>query len=209
MTKTETNLPQYFQVKMGKTEYEIETESLVSTLCHQFLNTNREAYNPSHYDILFNTTRNEIEDYLNHLCESQDNSVDLFGNWAEDFHNFQNEKNKIYCRDLIIDFSDGSNWSFRLLDILSLKYGDQEFGFDMDNDDPVLTSDEKLIEWVSELNWDDISHLAEEIKRPQPELDYSIEWKTANKEVKNWEKTINILDIFEITTEDYDEEDDD
>ena len=41
MTKTETNLPQYFQVKMGKTEYEIETESLVSTLCHQFLNTNR------------------------------------------------------------------------------------------------------------------------------------------------------------------------
>ena len=79
----------------------------------------------------------------------------------------------------------------------------------MDSDDPVLTSDEKLIEWVSELNWDEISHLAEEIKRPQPELDYSIEWKTANKEVKNWEKTINILDIFEITTEDYDEEDDD
>jgi hypothetical protein len=40
---------------------------------------------------------------------------------------------------------------------------------------------------------------AEEIQRPQPETNYSRIWKRSKKEIIDWDKTINLLDLMEMT----------
>lgn len=75
-----------------------------------------------------------------------------------------------------------------------------------------MQDDVSLLTWLSsEIKWDDIMHLADEIQRPQPEPDYDSEWINSKKYVKTWDKDFNILEMLGITdkidSED-DEEDD-
>lgn len=193
------DLPVFFEVKMGKSIYEMETKSLLSTMTQQFLSSKREDYNADHYNLLFSTTKQEIEDYIEHLWEMDNIFIDLFGNWMEGFHEFQNEKNKVFCRDLIVEFKDGSKWSIKLIDLLSLKNSENPSTFEVDFDDPILKNDEDLIKWVNTLKWNEVSMFAEEIQRPQPETNYSRVWKRSKKEIIDWDKTINILDLMEMT----------
>ena len=40
------------------------TESLINSICHQYLNKHQTLYNFEHYDVLFSTAKVEIEKFL-------------------------------------------------------------------------------------------------------------------------------------------------
>ena len=195
------NLPSYFEVKIGNSKFGMMTESLITTLCHQYLNKHQNIYNFDHYEMIFHSVKLEIEKFVETLVEKQVEELDLLGNWIEDFQTFQQEKNQHLCRDFVVEFSDGSKWSIRLLDLLSIKYDDE-----IDDDDPILKDENLLLKWINTLSWNDLEPFAEEIQRPQPAPDYVKEFKKAKKEIIVWEKTINLLDLLE-TSNDEDEDD--
>ena len=78
----------------------------------------------------------------------------------------------------------------------------------------MINDDDSLLKWIQEnLTWNDISHFAEEIQRPQPEPDYNDEWKESLKIIKEWENTFSILELVGKTdiideSQDSDEPDD-
>lgn len=195
------NLPTYFEVKIGNSKFEMMTESLITTLCHQYLNKNQNIYNFDHYEVIFQSVNLEIQKFLEHLVKKESNDFDLLSDWIEQFQDFQQEKNQHLCRDFVVEFSDNSKWSIKLLDLLSIKYGDE-----IDEDDPLLKDEKLLLKWINSLNWKDLELYAEEIQRPQPAPDYVEEFKKAKKEIIAWEKTINLLDLLEASN---DEEEDD
>jgi hypothetical protein len=84
---------------------------------------------------------------------------------------------------------------------------DSDFAINFDDD--LLKNDEEFIEWVSNLAWDDIKHLADEIKRPQPEPDYENEWQSTQKSIVKWEESFSIFDFFEINDTMSEEDSDD
>lgn len=189
-------LPDYFKVKMGNFQYDIDTESLIASLTHQFISKNTNSDNFQSYDTIFNIAKVEITEYLEHLFKNNNDSIDLFGDWIDDFKLFHAEKNKPICRDLMFEFSDNSKWSIKVLDLLAFKSDDNEF--ELDFDDEMLKNDDELLSWVNSLNWSDIQHLAEEVEKPEPIIDYENEWKSCNKNLVFWEDTLNLLDFFEI-----------
>lgn len=195
------NLPAYFEVKIGNSKFQMMTESLITTLCHQYLNKHQNVYNFDHYEVLFHSVKLEIQKFLEHLTNNEINELDLLEDWVDKFQDFQQEKNKYLCKDFVVEFSDNSKWSIKLLDLLSLKYDDE-----IDEDDPMLKNEQLLLKWVTSLSWKDLEMYAEEIQRPQPEPDYVKEFKKAKKEIVVWEKTMNLLDLLEASN---DEEDDD
>jgi hypothetical protein len=81
------------------------------------------------------------------------------------------------------------------LDLLAYKNSDDLI---FDYDDEIIKDDTVLLNWVNELAWEDIKHLAEEVCRPQPEPNFEEEWKNCNKTIVNWDETLDILDFFEI-----------
>ena len=106
---------------------------------------------------------------------------------------FEVTKNEIfdYLKSLDTEEKD-----IRLIDILSIKAGSDEDSFEIDIDDPLINDDDSLLKWIQEnLTWNDISHFAEEIQRPQPEPDYNDEWKESTKIIKEWENTFSILEL--------------
>ena len=124
---------------------------------------------------------------------------------------FENEKRYIVetvfshflnTNDFILEFSDKSKWSIRLLDLLSIRYN----GEDVPDDDPFVKDEQAITEWVKTLAWDDVFQLAEEIKRPEFCPDYNEELAEAKVEIVPWDKSINLLDLFESTLND-DEQD--
>ena len=210
----ETEENYYFKVKLGKLTYEIELSSLIAVMANQIISSNPALSHEENYDIAFEVTKNEIFDYLKSLDTEEKDTIDLFDNWFYDFTTFQKQKNKPFCKDLIIEFSDKSKWSIRLIDILSIKAGSDEDSFEIDIDDPLINDDDSLLKWIQEnLTWNDISHFAEEIQRPQPEPDYNDEWKESLKIIKEWENTFSILELVGKTdiideSQDSDEPDD-
>lgn len=186
----------YFRVKLGKSSYEIEMSSLIAVMANQIISSNPSLGYDENYDIAFDVTKNEIYEYLKSLKTDEQDTIDLFGNWFDDFTNFQKQKNKPFCKDLIVEFSDKSQWSIRLIDILSIKAGVEEDSFEIDIDDPLINDDDLLLKWIQEnLSWNDVAHFAEEIQRPQPEPDYNNEWKESFKIIKEWENTFSILEL--------------
>lgn len=196
--KIMSSLPSYFSVKLGNTKYKMMTESLINSICHQYLNKHQNLYNFEHYDVLFSTVKAEIEKFLIHRAENNVKTFDFFDNWQEEFQSFQVDKNKFLCKDFILEFSDKSKWSIRLLDLLSMRYN----GEDVPDDDPFVKDEQAIKDWVKTLSWDDISMLAEEIKRPDLCPDYNDELSKADIEIVPWEKSINLLDLFESTLDD-------
>jgi hypothetical protein len=196
------NLPTYFEVKIGNSKFDMMTESLITTLCHQYLNKYQNIYNFDQYEVIFHSVKIEIEKYVFNLAENNIKEIDILGNWAEKFQEFQQDKNQHLCKDFVVEFSDNSKWSVKLLDLLSLKYNDQ----DIDDDDPFIKNEKLILNWAKTLIWSDLEMYAEEIQRPQPEPDYAKEFKRAKKEIVSWEKTINLLDLLEASNEE-DEDD--
>jgi len=186
------NLPSYFEVKIGNSKFEMMTESLITTLCHQYLNKYQNVYNFDHYEVIFDSVKSELQKFLENIAGRDFKEIDLLGNWAEEFQLFQQQKNQHLCKDFVVEFSDSSKWSIKLLDLLSIKYDD-----DIDEDDPLLHDEKLLLKWINTLAWTDIEPYAEEIQRPQPSPDYAKEFKRAKKEIISWEKTINLLDLLE------------
>lgn len=190
------NLPDFYKTKIGNSEYEIEAETLLASMAHQFISKSNNQNNIENYDVIFQISKSEIEEYLILKYENEDNFIDLFGNWIEDFRKFHTQKNEPICRDLIFSFSDSSKWCVKIIDLLSLRESEDDTTINFD--DEILKDNTKLIDWVNTLSWDDIKDMAEEIQRPQPEPDYSQEWLSIEKELVNWDETINLLDFFEI-----------
>ncbi len=195
MVTPKNTLPDFFEVKIGSTNYELDTDTLISSLSHQYLSKNSNQNSFDSYDILFSLIKDEITEYLQKIVDDKNNFIDLFGNWSEEFRLFHNKKNEPFCRDINFNFSDGSKWSVKILDLMTLR---EDFDASKINyDDPILYDHKLLIDWVTELSWDNIYQIAEEIERPQPEPDYETEWKKCEKNIVFWEKTFNILDFFE------------
>lgn len=190
---SQINLPEYFKIKLGNSEYELDTETLITSLSHQYLSKTSNQNSFEHYDVLFSLIKDEIKEYLS---KTENKFIDLFGDWSEDFKNFHNAKNEPICKDIVFNFSDGSKWSIKILDLLTLR---EDFNaMRINYEDPILKDDTLLFDWILTLDWDDVSELAEEIERPKPEPDYVNEWKACNKEVVLWENQSNILDFFEV-----------
>ena len=95
---------------------------------------------------------------------------------------------------MTFEFTDGSKWMIKILDLLAYKNNSA----DLNLSDPILENDEELINWVNDLEWEDVKHLADEITRPQPEPNYEEEWKNCTKNIEIWDEPIDILDFFEI-----------
>jgi hypothetical protein len=196
------NLPTYFEVKIGNSKFDMMTESLITTLCHQYLNKNQNIYNFDHYEVIFISVKLELQKFINSLVEKDIKELDILGDWIDQFQEFQQNKNQYLCKDFVVEFSDKSKWSIKLLDLFSLKYNDEE----IDDDDPFVKNEKLILNWVKTLNWNDLEMYADEIQRPQPEPDYAKEFKRAKKEIISWEKTINLLDLLEASNSE--EEDD-
>ena len=115
---------------------------------------------------------------------------------------------------MIVTFSDGSEWSIKLIDLIAL-VEDLEVDRDteeiiIDTKHPYLENEDALIEWASKkLDWNLLSEMAEEIKRPQPEPDYLKEWKDASKKIVAWDDKVNMFDIISLTSMDESDNEDD
>ncbi len=196
-TSLSRNLPEYFEVKIGSSIFELETDPLLTSMTHQYLSRNSAIDESESYDILFGITKSEIKSFLYDKSKNDETFIDLFGNWVEDFKVYHEKRNEPLSRDLEFEFSDGSKWVIKVLDLMALR-ANPNGDFAIDFDDDLLKNDDEFIAWVNSLEWDDLKHLADEIKRPQPEPDYDAEWKKSNKSIVNWEEKFSIFDFFEI-----------
>lgn len=198
-------MPEFFEVKIGNSQYELNTDSLVASMAHQYISKSS-LENIENYDLLFELTKNELHDYLRYLCENKIYFVDLFGDWQNDFKAFNAKKNEPLCRDLIFSFTDGSKWSIKLIDLIALKFPRENESV-VNFDDSFIADDKKILRWVKTLTWEDVKDFAEETQRPQPEPDYEFEWKNSKKSIQNWENEISLLEYLErdgiISLEDY------
>ena len=203
----EHSLPDFFNVKLGNNEYEMSTESLIVSMTHQFVSKNTSYHNIENYDAVFTVTKSEIEDFLLFKTLSNDNFVDIFGEWIAEFRLYHHKKNEPLCRDIQFTFSDQSEWSIKFIDLLTIKAKDKDYIINFK--DPIVTDEELLGEYIKTLSWEDVKHYAEELKRPQPEPDYEKEWADCSKSIVQWEDTIDILDFLELDDKIYEEEEDD
>ena len=190
-------LPDYFEVKIGSSIFELETDTLLTSMTHQYLSRNPSIDETANYEVIFEISKSELKSFLFEKVKNDEYFIDLFGTWIDQFKIYHEKRNEPLSRDVEFGFSDGSKWVIKILDLMSLRTSsDSEFIINFDDD--ILTNDEKFLDWVQNLEWNDIKHLADEIKRPQPEPDYEKEWKSANKSIVKWEESFSIFDFFEI-----------
>ena len=194
-------IPEEIAVNLAGQIIPMSFESVVASMANQLVS--RSAIPPGlTYYGMFDLFKNDIERYLQFLFESNpDTIISLFDDtWPETFFEWKTESNKPYCKDLIVTFPDGSEWSIRALDIASIRAEKllnsdsataQEF---LQERDFLLDNEENLLKWVEEnLTWEEVCQHAEEIKRPQPEMDYEAAWKSAPKIMKAWEEDMFVL----------------
>lgn len=190
-------LPDYFEVKVGSSIFELDTDTLLTSMSHQYLSRNVNLDESTNYDIIFGVTKTEIKSFLYEKAKNEETFIDLFGPWFEEFRTYQNKRNEPLSRDVEFEFSDKSKWIIKVLDLMTLR-SNEDSEFSINFDDEILQNDENFLEWVNSLEWNDIKHLADEIRRPQPEPEYENEWKMSQKNLVKWEDNFNIFDFFEI-----------
>lgn len=190
-------LPDYFEVKVGSSIFELDTDTLLTSMSHQYLSRNVNLDESTNYDIIFGVTKTEIKSFLYEKAKNEETFIDLFGPWFEEFRTYQNKRNEPLSRDVEFEFSDKSKWIIKVLDLMTLR-SNEDSEFSINFDDEILRNDENFLEWVNSLEWNDIKHLADEIRRPQPEPEYENEWKMSQKNLVKWEDNFNIFDFFEI-----------
>lgn len=207
--------PEQIKVLFNKLKIDMPFDSVISSLAHQVLSKNAFRFEGEQYYYFYETTVIEVREYL--LEKLKQNSkfvVNLFGDWTEDFLSYQAEKSKPFSKDLIVTFSDQSEWSIKLIDLIALL---EDLDRDKDTEEiiidskhPLLENEEALIEWASDnLDWNLLSEMAEEVKRPQPEPDYLNEWHKASKKIVAWEDKVNLFDIISLTSADESDDEDD
>ena len=207
--------PEQVKVLFNKLKVDMPFDSVISSLAHQILSKNAFKFEGEQYYYFYETTVIEVREYiLEKLKENSKFVVNLFGDWTEDFLSYQAEKSKPFSKDMIVTFSDSSEWSIKLIDLIALL---EDLDRDRDTDEiiidtkhPLLEDEEALIKWASDnLDWNLLGEMAEEIKRPQPEPDYLSEWKNASKKIVAWEDKVNMFDIISLTSADESDDEDD
>jgi hypothetical protein len=212
----EHKIPEYFKVKIGKAEMELESDCLISTMCHQVIHKKNSLYNSDDFVMIFDVTKSEIKDFLLSSYINLEEEIDIFGDWMEKFNEYQVEKNKLFCKDLNIEFGDGTKWTVKILDVLYIKNSLEGIDPDIiDLDDSLLHDDVLMIKWIEKnVKWDDISSYAELVKTDEKEAYRTKNFKRAKKEFVAWEKNLSIFDFISlgdmmIEHDEYDDEDED
>jgi len=212
---TEKNiLPEYINVKIGTNKFQIGIDYLLSSMVQQVIHKNNSLYNSDDFMMVFDVTKIEVTNFLETLTEDELDNFDLLGDWIEKFDEFQVNKNKVFCKDLIIEFSDKTRWMLKFIDIMTIK--NQLEGVDEDLIDPkdsLLGDETAFLSFVNEkLTWKDVEEYAELISTTDQNEKYQEEWKLATKEIIPWDKNLSIFDfisIGDIIIEESDVEDDD
>jgi hypothetical protein len=207
--------PEQVKVTFNKLKVDMPFDSVISSLAHQILSKNAFKFEGEQYYYFYETTVIEVREYiLEKLKQNSKFVVNLFGDWTQDFLDYQAEKSKPFSKDMIVTFSDQSEWSIKLIDLIALL---EDLDRDRDTDEividtkhPLLENEDALIKWASDnLDWNLLGDLAEEVKRPQPEPDYLSEWKNASKKIVAWEDKVNMFDIISLTSADESDDEDD
>ena len=187
-------------------------DSVSASLTHQVLSKNARRFEGEHYYMLFESTVIEIKEYLKYKIEEDSKyTLNLFGEWMNDFIEYQKEKSKPFSKDLIVSFSDGSEWSLKAIDIYALAENidvaspTEEITIDRSN--PLFTDEEYMLKWVSEnLTWEQVWEIADQVKRPQNSPDYNEEWKSAEKRIEHWENPLTVIEMIALDSEEMDDD---
>ncbi len=189
-------------------------DSVSASLTHQVLSKNARRFEGEHYYMLFESTVIEIKEYLKYKIEEDPKyTLNLFGEWMNDFIEYQKEKSKPFSKDLIVSFSDGSEWSLKAIDIYALAENidiaspSEEITIDRSN--PLFIDEEYMLKWVSEnLTWEQVEEIADQVKRPQNSPDYNAEWKNADKRIEHWENPLTVIEMIALDSEEMDDDED-
>jgi len=198
---TELNiLPEHITVKIGKNIFQIGIEYLISSMVQQVIHKNNSLYTSDDFMMVFDVTKIEVTNFLESLSENELEEFDLLGDWLDTFDVFQVNKNKVFCKDLIVEFSDKTRWMLKFIDIMTIK--NQLEGVDEDLIDPkdeLLSDEQSFLDFVNEkLTWKDVCEYAELIKSDEQDEQFEIEWKTAKKEILPWDKNLSIFDFISL-----------
>jgi len=209
-------LPESTKIKIGKNIFDIDIDVLLSSMTHQVIHKNNSLYNSEDFGLIFEITRTEVNNFLESYFDPEAEYFDIFEDWVDKFDEYQRNKNKLFCKDLIITFPDRTKWQVRVLDILTIRNrlsGNESSEVDLD--DELLLDDDKLIVWIEDnLTWKDISDYAEYIKDERQEKTRSKNFAKSTKTIKLWAKQLSIFDFIQvgdmiIRDDDEDDEDED
>lgn len=206
-------LPEVIKIKIGKNIFDADIDVLIASMTHQAIHKNNSLYNSDDFAIVFDITKAEITSFLESHFDEEAEYFDLFEDWISLFDEYQKNKNKLFCKDLIVTFPDRTKWQIRILDILSLR--NKMLGSDsveVDLDDELLLDDDKLLLWIEDnLSWEDLSEYAEIVKEDRQENTRNKNFQKANKVIKVWPKQLSIFDFIQVgdmIIRDEDEDDD-
>lgn len=163
--------------------------------------------------MLFESTVIEVKEYLkSKIDEDSKFAVNLFGEWMNDFIGYQKEKSRPFSKDIIVSFSDGSEWALKAIDIYALAeevdMSNPTAEVTIDKNSPLLTDEDYMLKWVSDnLTWDKLEEIADIVKKPEVTPDYAGEWKNADKRVEAWENTLSVIEMITLDSEEMDDED--
>ncbi len=211
---TNVEIPERIPVVIGKNVFHMESESLIASLVHQTIHKNNLLYNSDDFVMIFDVTKIEITNFLKKKLLKDFEAFDFFDNWMSEFDEYQLNKNKLFCKDLIITFPDKLQFSVKFLDVLSLRNAmlDRDEN-DIDDDDPVLQDPQLILDWIDEnLTWEQLSPYAEYVKTDRQENTRNKNFSKATKKVVEWEKQLSIFDFISkgdmiLSNEDDDDED--
>jgi hypothetical protein len=208
-------LPESVKIKIGKNIFDADVDVLIASMTHQVIHKNNSLYNSEDFGLVFDITRAEVTSFLESNYDEGAEYFDLFEDWVSLFDEYQKNKNKLFCKDLIITFPDKTKWQVRILDVLSLRNklsGDENSEVDLG--DELLLDDQKLLAWIDEnLSWEELSEYAEFLKETRQENTRKKNFQKAKKEIKQWSKQLSIFDFIQvgdmIISEDEDDDDED
>ncbi len=206
--------PEAVKVYLNRKKISMPFDSVSASLTHQVLSKNARRFEGEHYYMLFESTVIEIKEYLKYKIEEDPKyTLNLFGEWMNDFIEYQKEKSKPFSKDLIVSFSDGSEWSLKAIDIYALAENidiaspSEEITIDRSN--PLFIDEEYMLKWVSEnLTWEQVEEIADQVKRPQNSPDYNAEWKNADKRIEHWENPLTVIEMIALDSEEMDDDED-
>ena len=206
-------LPESVKIKIGKNIFDADVDVLIASMTHQVIHKNNSLYNSEDFSLVFDITRAEVTSFLESNYDEDAEYFDLFQDWISLFDEYQKNKNKLFCKDIIITFPDKTKWQIRVLDIITIK--NRMSGNDsseVDLDDELLFDDEKLISWIDEnLSWTDLTEYAEYMKETRQENTRNKNFNKATKTIKLWSKQLSIFDFIQVgdmIVRDDDEDDD-
>ena len=211
---TNVEIPERIPVIIGKNVFQMESESLIDSLVHQTIHKNNLLYNSDDFVMIFDVTKIEITNFIKKKLQQDFEAFDFFDNWMLEFDEYQINKNKLFCKDLIITFPDKLQFSVKFLDVLSLRNAmlDRDEN-DIDDDDPLLQDPQLILDWIDEnLTWEQLSPYAEYVKTDRQENTRNKNFGKATKKIVEWERHLSIFDFISkgdmiLTSEEDDEED--